>query len=70
MAVDLFHLTCNAAWVGGLFYISLVFVPALAGLDVRTRARVLALGLPEFGAVAILARFCSPPLARSTPLST
>ena len=57
MAVDLFHLTCNAAWVGGLLYISLVFVPALAGLDVRTRARVLALGLPEFGAVAILSAF-------------
>jgi copper transport protein len=57
IAVDLFHLTCNAAWVGGLLYISLVFVPALAGLDVRTRARVLALGLPEFGAVAILSAF-------------
>ena len=57
LAVDLLHLVCNAAWVGGLFYISLVFVPALAGLDVRTRARVLALGLPEFGAVAILSAF-------------
>jgi putative copper export protein len=57
LAVDLFHLVCNAAWVGGLLYISLVFVPALAGLDVRTRARVLALGLPEFGAVAILSAF-------------
>ncbi|HET9979985.1 MAG TPA: copper resistance protein CopC, partial [Ktedonobacterales bacterium] len=57
LAVDLFHLVCNAAWVGGLLYISLVFVPALAGLDVRTRARVLALGLPEFGAIAILSAF-------------
>ena len=57
LAVDLLHLLCNAAWVGGLLYISLVFVPALAGLDVRTRARVLALGLPEFGAVAILSAF-------------
>ncbi|HEX6543199.1 MAG TPA: copper resistance protein CopC [Ktedonobacterales bacterium] len=57
LAVDLLHLVCNAAWVGGLLYISLVFVPALARLDVRTRARVLALGLPEFGAVAILSAF-------------
>jgi copper transport protein len=57
LAVDLFHLVCNAAWVGGLLYISLIFVPALAHLDLRTRARVLALGLPEFGAVAILSAF-------------
>ncbi len=57
LVVDSFHLVCNAAWVGGLFYISVVFVPALTHLDVRTRARVLALGLPEFGAVAILSAF-------------
>jgi copper transport protein len=57
LAVDLLHLVCNAAWVGGLLYISLIFVPALARLDVRSRARVLALGLPEFGAVAILSAF-------------
>jgi putative copper export protein/methionine-rich copper-binding protein CopC len=57
LVVDLFHLVCNAAWVGGLLYISLIFVPALARLDIRTRARVLALGLPEFGAVAILSAF-------------
>ncbi len=57
LAVDLFHLVCNAAWVGGLLYISVIFVPALAHLDLRSRARVLALGLPEFGAVAILSAF-------------
>lgn len=57
LVVDMFHLVCNAAWVGGLLYISLVFVPALGKLDVRTRARVLAMGLPEFGAVAILSAF-------------
>ncbi|HEY7341422.1 MAG TPA: copper resistance protein CopC [Ktedonobacterales bacterium] len=57
LTVDLFHLVCNAAWVGGLLYISVVFVPALAHLDLRNRARVLALGLPEFGAVAILSAF-------------
>ena len=29
-SVDLLHLLANCAWLGGLFYISLVFVPALA----------------------------------------
>ncbi len=57
LAVDILHLICNAAWVGGLLYISLVFIPALASLDERSRARVLAQGLPEFGAVAILSAF-------------
>ncbi len=54
IGVDLVHLLCQAAWIGGLFYISAVFVPALGGLPAHTRARVLALGLPEFGAVAIV----------------
>jgi putative copper export protein/methionine-rich copper-binding protein CopC len=57
LVVDILHLLCNAAWVGGLLYISLVFLPTLATLEVRVRARVLALGLPEFGAVAILSAF-------------
>lgn len=54
VSVDLLHLVCEAAWVGGLFYIGVVFVPALVKLEARQRARVLALGLPEFGAVAIV----------------
>ncbi|MFI5273096.1 MAG: FixH family protein, partial [Ktedonobacterales bacterium] len=54
IAVDLLHLLCEAAWVGGLFYISVVLVPALAALPAWSRARVLALGLPQFGAVAIV----------------
>lgn len=54
VSVDLLHLLCEAAWVGGLFYISVVFVPTLAQLTARQRARVLALGLPEFGVVAIV----------------
>jgi putative copper export protein/methionine-rich copper-binding protein CopC len=53
-SVDLLHLLANCAWLGGLFYISLVFVPALRSLAPRSRARSLAIGLPEFGAVAIL----------------
>jgi copper transport protein len=53
-SVDLLHLLANCAWLGGLFYISLIFVPALSQLTSRGRARALALGLPAFGAVAIL----------------
>jgi putative copper export protein/methionine-rich copper-binding protein CopC len=54
LSVDLLHLLCTALWLGGLFYIGLAFVPALRGIDVDQRARVLALGLPEFGTVAIV----------------
>lgn len=54
VSVDLLHLVCEAAWVGGLFYIGAVFIPALAKLEARQRARVLALGLPEFSAMAIV----------------
>jgi putative copper export protein len=53
-SVDLLHLLANCAWLGGLFYISLVFVPTLGKLTPRNRARALALGLPAFGAVAIV----------------
>lgn len=67
LSVDLFHLVCEAAWVGGLFYISVVFVPALAKLTESGRARVLALGLPEFGAVAIV---CAVALAATGSLNT
>jgi putative copper export protein/methionine-rich copper-binding protein CopC len=54
LSVDLLHLLANCAWLGGLFYISLVFVPALGQLAQRSRVRALALGLPAFGAVAIV----------------
>ena len=67
LSVDLFHLVCEAAWVGGLFYISAVFVPALADLRATARARVLALGLPEFGVVAIV---CAVALAATGSLNT
>lgn len=67
VAVDLLHLLANAAWVGGLFYIGLVLAPALGTLGARSRARVLALGLPEFSALAIL---CATVLAASGSLTT
>jgi copper transport protein len=53
-SVDLLHLLANCAWLGGLFYISLVFVPTLGHLTQQGRARSLAIGLPQFGAVAIV----------------
>jgi putative copper export protein len=54
LSVDLLHLLGNAAWLGGLLYISVVFVPALRALDARGRARVLASGLPAFSALALV----------------
>ncbi|HEX6797640.1 MAG TPA: copper resistance protein CopC [Ktedonobacterales bacterium] len=67
IAVDLLHLLCEAAWIGGLFYIGAVLIPALRGLSPLERARVLALGLPEFGAVAIV---CATLLAATGSLNT
>jgi copper transport protein len=53
ISVDLLHLVGNVAWVGGLFYIGLVLVPELGKLNTRSRARVLARGLPAFSVLAI-----------------
>jgi copper transport protein len=54
VSVDMLHLLGNAVWIGGLLYISVVFVPSLRMLSQRSWARVLALGLPEFSAVALV----------------
>lgn len=54
LSVDLVHLLANAVWVGGLFYISAVLVPALGTMPPTQRYRVLAKGLPEFSAIAIV----------------
>jgi putative copper export protein len=54
LSVDLLHLLGNAAWLGGLFYIAVVLIPALRALNARGRARVLALGLPAFSALALV----------------
>src|SRR5207302_6206347 len=67
ISVDILHLLCEAAWVGGLFYIGVVFLPALRTLRPDQRARVLALGLPEFSAIAIVGALI---LATTGSLST
>nr|MBA2679808.1 copper resistance protein CopC/CopD [Ktedonobacteraceae bacterium] len=54
LGVDLLHLLCTTLWVGGLLYIALILVPAQAKLSITDRARVLAQGLPAFGALAFL----------------
>jgi putative copper export protein len=54
LSVDLLHLLGNAAWVGGLFYIAVMLLPSLKTLTPRQRAQVLAVGLPEFSALAII----------------
>jgi len=67
ISVDLLHLVAEAAWIGGLLYIGVALVPAIARLPERQRARVLALGLPEFGAVALT---CAALLALTGSLNT
>jgi copper transport protein len=54
LSVDLLHLICTATWVGGLLYLGIVFIPSLSSLTQGQRTRVIALGLPEFSAVAIV----------------
>ena len=67
ISVDLFHLVTEVAWIGGLLYIGVALVPAIARLPERRRARVLAIGLPEFSAVALI---CAALLALTGSLNT
>ena len=53
--VDLLQLLAEAAWLGGLFYLAVVLLPVSLHLAPRQRARLLSLGLPEFGAFALVA---------------
>ncbi|HEX9069017.1 MAG TPA: CopD family protein, partial [Ktedonobacterales bacterium] len=55
ISVDLLHLLAEACWLGGLFYLATLLLPALRTLPPLARARVLAMGLPRFGALAIIA---------------
>jgi putative copper export protein len=45
---------CEAVWLGGLLYIGYILVPATSGMTPWQRARLMALGLPQFGAIAII----------------
>jgi putative copper export protein len=45
---------CEAMWLGGLLYIGYILLPATTGMMPRQRARLMALGLPQFGAIAII----------------
>jgi copper transport protein len=54
VSVDLAHLVFSSTWLGGLFYISVVLIPAARALPERARAVLLAYGAPEFGAIAIV----------------
>jgi copper transport protein len=67
LSVDMLHLICNAAWVGGLLYIGFALIPALSRLNERQHARVLALGLPRFSALAMI---CALLLAMTGSLNT
>jgi len=67
LSVDIFHLIATTAWLGGLLYIAVVLLPALRGLTSYQRARVVALGLPQFGALALV---CAVLLAATGSLNT
>jgi len=54
MATGLLLYLCEAVWLGGLLYIGYVLLPATTDMTPRQRARLLALGLPQFGAVAMI----------------
>ncbi len=54
VTVDLLHLLFNAAWLGGLLYISVILVPAAKVLPDSARALSLARGVPAFSALAIV----------------
>lgn len=66
LSVDIFHLIATTAWLGGLLYITVVLLPALRRLTAHQQARVLALGLPQFGALALV---CAVLLAATGSLS-
>jgi uncharacterized membrane protein len=53
-ATGLLLYLCEVAWLGGLLYIGYILVPAITAMSPRQRARLLARGLPQFGAIAIL----------------
>jgi putative copper export protein len=44
----------EAVWLGGLLYIGYILLPATTQMPPRRRARLLAYGLPQFGAIAII----------------
>lgn len=54
LSIDMLHLIGDTAWVGGLFYIGIILVPTLSTFDACQRARILAAGLPEFSAFALM----------------
>ena len=56
-AGNLLYILSLAIWLGGLFYVGLVLVPASAELRPRQRAGILARGLPRFSALAIICVF-------------
>jgi copper transport protein len=53
LPIDLLHLLAEAAWVGGLFYISVALLPTLNKQSKHEWADVLAIGLPRFSVIAI-----------------
>ena len=55
VALDWLHQVAAAAWVGGLFSLTLVLLPALRRMDSASRTAVLAALVPRFSQVAVAA---------------
>jgi copper transport protein len=52
---DLLHLLANGVWLGGLFVLAALVVPALARQSAADRERYLAVALPAFSLAALVA---------------
>ncbi len=52
--VYMLQLLAAGAWLGGLFYLAIILLPVSLRLNARQRARMLALDLDAFGALALV----------------
>jgi copper transport protein len=53
--IDYLHLMANGIWLGGLFTLAVVVIPALRTRDEPERAAYLAVGVPAFSIPALIA---------------
>ena len=53
IVVDWLHLLASALWIGGMFYIAVIYLPVLKGQGVAATARSLLRVLPYFSVLAI-----------------
>jgi copper transport protein len=54
VVIDWVHLVASSLWVGGMFYILLIYLPVLRALPLAERTRSLLTVLPQFSPLAII----------------